>query len=418
MSDTELTEREAARLRELLGRAADRIEVVTPGFDTVVPYPSQRRDRPRGWLAAAAVVVVAAVGVVWWWAAADGERIDAGPVDAPTAVAPEVLEETGMWRLPEGLDGYRVTSAMVVSGVQRVLIAVDDVDEPTSWLTLSDFGVSMPLDDATRVVELGDGRELVLRPVEGADGVTRFGLRHQDSSAYLTGTYHGIDDEDLIAALSDTLPDAATLTSPDLRRAALVDAELPAGLIATWGPDASLEQPVEASVVGLVDDDGTSVSVMLEASELSPGVAALRLRLSALDLSSIRTGGTPPRSTLEYEPRDDLGPGVLQQRSSWDGHPAGGDGTIVVIAADGTVIMANRAAETDDPLATEPLEEGAQLRIINSLRASSPEQFRVTLDRLGAEFMDPDTTTPPPGVVTTLHGTDEATTTTTTTTQP
>ena len=113
MSDTELTELtgpEADRLRALLHRAADSLDVTTP--DHLEIEPARRRPNPGRWLgAAAAVLVVAAIGAAWWLSGDDGQRIDTGPAEPPVTVAPQVLEESGIWRLPEGLDGYRIVGA-------------------------------------------------------------------------------------------------------------------------------------------------------------------------------------------------------------------------------------------------------------------------------------------------------------------
>ena len=101
MSDLELTDHESDRLRELLHRRADRIQVTTPQFDVVSPtHDALRRGNGRWFAAAAAaVVVLAAVGGAWWLSSDGTDRIDSVPAEPTVTVAPQVLEEAGIWRL-------------------------------------------------------------------------------------------------------------------------------------------------------------------------------------------------------------------------------------------------------------------------------------------------------------------------------
>ncbi len=409
MSDTEPTDREADRLRELLHRAAEGLDVTTPTLDTALQQHRPRRRGSGRWLAAASVLVVAAVGALLWWDSPE-ERVETVPASPEVTVAPQVLEQSEIWRLPEDLDGYRVVSAMTSSSVRALLIAVDDVDEPTRWLSLADHGVEIPLDGSTRVIELASGLELLLRPVEGEEGVTRFGLRVGSSSAYVTGTFHGVEEEvvDLLAA---TFDDVEAFEDFERRTEALGRLRPPGGLTPIWDPGDASYDPRGVTVLTLVDDDGPEVAVTLERTELPPAVAALRMRLVMRDLATI--GGPGGSSvTQEFQPRPDLGAHVLQLRARIDGQPAGAAANqIVVITADGTVISVTRVARQDEILTTEPLDEEAQLRIVNSLRAMSAEEFRAAVEAAGAELVDPDAAAGPNGVPTTAHSGPASTTT-------
>lgn len=391
MSDTELGEREAAHLRGLLHRAAAQVEV--PDRTSLdVPLPREpRRKGPGRWLAAAAVVALAGVGTLWWLGTPE-ERIETVPADPTVTVARHVLEERGIWRVPEGLDGYRLASAMGPSAMTvGILLAVDDVDEPSRWISLAAHGVEIPLDERTRVVELSDGLELLLRPVDGQDRITRYGLVLGGSSAYVTGTYRGVDDDEVVEVLSEAFADGEALAHPEGRAEALRRVRLPDGLVPTRSPgDVTFEQWGVATLT-LEADDGTEVAVTLQHTGLPPAVAALHLRLLYLDLAA--QGGSGETSfSHELEPRPDLGAHVLQLHARIGEQPAGAAvNRIIVITDDGTVVTAARVAGQDQLLAAEPLGEEEQVRIVNSLRSVASEAaFRAAVEAAGAEFVDPD----------------------------
>lgn len=361
MNDTELTELthpEADRLRALLHRAADSLDVTTPEHAELVP--TRGRRTPGRWLAvAAAVLLIAAVGATVMLLGDDGDqRIDTGPADPSVTIAPRVLEQSGIWRLPEELDGYRLLSATPASSVRSVMLAVDDEATPTRWLSVTNYGVEIPLDDRTEVVALPSGQDLLLRPVDGEGGVTRYGLRAGDGT-FITGTFSGVDREDVVDLWSSTTPDAAGLASLDL----------PAGLRATWNAEGDPLEPSRSVDLALVDDDGNRVTVVVGETELSAAVAELRQRVLLLDLSS-----TAEQSVTR---RPDLGPGVLQVRTDAEGVPPGARNTLVVVAADGTIISATGAGD-----------EATQLRIINSLRALPEQEFRDAVREAGGELID------------------------------
>jgi hypothetical protein len=74
--------------------------------------------------------------------------------------------------------------------------------------------------------------------------------------------------------------------------------------------------------------------------------------------------------------------------------------TLAVLTDDGVFISASPTVRTDDLSALQPLPEELQLRIINSLRAMSEDEFRARLAELGAEFIGAESV----GVTTTVVG--------------
>ena len=212
MSDTELTDTEAARLRQLLHRAADSLEVTTPDADPVDLRPAtQRHGRGRWLFAAAAGRGRGGRGRL----VAVGRR--RGPHRHRSRGADRhgrtpVLEQTGIWRLPEDLDGYRVVGAQDGGSFDSSsvdtpgVLAVDDPEDPQRWLLVQAYDELGELDElpaGTRQVELSDEVTVTLVPTSGS---TWFRVAPTgDVSGYLpiSGSALGIDEAELTELLAE-----------------------------------------------------------------------------------------------------------------------------------------------------------------------------------------------------------------------
>lgn len=398
MSDTELTDAEADRLRQLLHRAADSLDVTTP--DHVELQPTRTRPGPGRWLAAAAVLVVAAVGAAWWLSGDDAERIDTGPAEPTVTVAPQVLEQTGVWRLPEGLDGYRVVGAqdggsVATSSVDNPgVLAIDDPEDPQRWLMVVAYDELGPLPPDTRVVPLSNQVGVALVPTPGSTWfrITPTGNESGASSEpIVTGSALGIDEEELIDLLTEHLGSLDVLTSASSTTAPMAAMLDDAGFgddRLVWqgdgdGAPGSGSQQLEITLQG---PDG-EVVVNLSDDEAPAWAQIARLRMSA-ELMSVASAEFPSTLSRSIVVRDDLGPNVLESLY----RAAGMDPirTLAVIIDDGVLISATPSFSTTAQPATAPtLTTDEQLRIINSLRATSEDEFRARLAELGVEFVGP-----------------------------
>lgn len=387
MSDTELTDTEAARLRELLHRAADSLDVTTP--DHVELQPTRTRPGPGRWLAAAAVLVVAAVGAAWWLSGDGEDRIDTGPAEPPVTVAPRVLEESGIWRLPEDLDGYRLVGAQdggsfdTSSADTPGVLAVDDPDDPRRWLLVQAYDEIGEAPEGSRQVELSDEVTATLIPTEGSTWFQLSGLDGPDGTYRIVagGSAFGIDEEELIGLLTEHLSSSDALTSassPTAPMEAMLDDAGFGDDRLVWqgngdGGPASVNHQLQVTLMG---DDDTEVVIVLSRTNAPAWAHAIHLRMTA-ELISLRSLGTPA-GTISVRPRPDLGRNVLEAGAS-----------MAVISGDGAMIGIGPTYQTADPSNAAPLTEEQQLRIINSLRAMSEDEFRARLAELGVEFVGP-----------------------------
>ena len=411
MSDTELTETEAERLRQLLHLAADSLEVTTPDAGPADLHPgAQRPGRGRWLFAAAAILVVVAVGAAWWLAADDADRIDSGPAEPPVTVAPQVLEQAGIWRLPEGLDGYRVVLAQDGGSFDSSsvdspgVLAVDDPDEPTRWLMVQAYDELGEVPGNARQVALSDAVTASLVPTEGSTWFRITPAGEGSSEQVVSGSALGIDEVELTALLTEHFGTTDSLASAGDSTAAMEAMLDDAGVgedRLVWqgdgdgGPGSSNEQ-VQVTLAG---DDGAEVVVIMNQADDPAWSVAVRLRLTA-ELLSLSSAGTA-QDTLSIRPRTELGRNVLENVASVPGQPSAS--SLVVISDDGAWISAFPAVATatGSPAAPTTLTVEQQLRIINSLRAMSEAEFRDRLSELGVEFVESST---PDGTVTTVLG--------------
>lgn len=405
MSDTELTDTEAARLRQLLHRAADSLEISTPDLDPVDLHPvSSRRGRGR-WLVAAAaavLVVIASAGALWLRSGDDAEHIDTGPAEPPVTVAPQVLEQTGVWRLPEGLDGYRVVGAQdagltsVSSADRPGVLAVDDPDDPRRWLMLQAYDELGELPPDTRVMPLSSQVEVALTPGPTSTWfrLTPTGVGTGSSGEQVvTGSSLGIDEAELLALLTEHVGTVDALSTAGGSTAAMEALLDDAGfdeerLVWLGGEDdpgpGGRDRSVEVTVA---DGAGREVLINMAAGTRPTWAQLVHLRI-VVELVSLPRPSGPSSVQQSIRTRADLGDGVLESTYEMPGTDA--VRTLAVLTDDGVFISASPTVRTDDLSALEPLPEELQLRIINSLRAMSEDEFRARLAELGAEFVDAD----------------------------
>jgi hypothetical protein len=411
MSDTELTELtgpEAERLRALLHRAADSLDVTTP--DHLEIEPARRRPNPGRWLgAAAAVLVIAAIGAAWWLSGDDGQRIDTGPAEPSVTVAPRVLEEAGVWRLPEGLDGYRIVGARAddASSVYHAdrpgVVEVDDPDEPTRWLSVSAYDElgSVPPDSAE--VPLSDEVTAELVPTGGSTWFRLMPNGEPLSELIVSGSALGFDEAELTGLLTEhlgtreALQAAADGTEPMV--ALLDDAGL-GGERLVWegGDDPGPGSRSRSSELTLVDDDGAEVLVTMVGGDAAPWFYILRFQMIA-ELTSITLPERSATFTRSVTRRSDLGRNVLESTITADGLDT--IRSLAAVTDDGVTLGVTPSyPEAGAPDTLPSLTEEQQLRIINSLRATSEDEFRARLAELGVEFIGADSA----GVTTTIEG--------------
>jgi hypothetical protein len=411
MSDTELTEPEADRLRQLLHRAADSLDVTVP--DHVELQPTRTRPGPGRWLAAAAVLVVAAVGAAWWLSGDGEDRIDTGPAEPPVTVAPRVLEESGIWRLPEDLDGYRVVGAQdaglasVSSADQPGVLAIDDPEDPQRWLMVQAYDELGELPPETRVVPLTDQVEVALTPATRSTWfrVTPAGVGAGSSGELVvSGSARGLDEAELLALLTERFATVDALSAAGDSTASMEAMLDDAGfgedrLVWQGGVDEPGPGRRDRSMeLTLVDDSGREVLVVTAAGTGPTWAQLVQLQI-IVDLMSLPNPSDPGSLQQSIRSRPDLGRGVLESSYQMTGMDT--LRTLAVLTDDGVFISAGPTIRTDPLSSLEPLSEELQLRIINSLRAMPEDEFRARLAELGAEFVEPDSM----GSTTTMVGT-------------
>lgn len=410
MSDTELTEPEADRLRQLLHRAADSLDVTVP--DHVELQPTRTRPGPGRLLAAAAVLLVAALGAAWWISGDGEDRIDTGPAEPPVTVAPRVLEESGIWRLPEGLDGYRVVGAqdggsVATSSVDNPgVLAVDDPDEPTRWLLVQAYDELGQLPPETRVVPLSDQVGVAVVPTPGSTWF-RIAPTGDELGAsgeqVVSGSALAIDEAELVDLLTEhlgSLDALASASSTTTSMEAMLDDAGFGDDRLVWqgdgdGAPGSGSQQLQITLQG----GDTEVVVSISGDEAPAWAQVARLRM-ADELMSLSTAEFPSTVSRTIVVRDDLGPKVLESIYTLEG--MGAIRTLAVVTDDGVLLSAAPSfPDTAQPATVPTLTTDEQLRIINSLRAMPEDEFRARLAELGAEFVEPDSM----GSTTTMVGT-------------
>lgn len=411
MSDLELTDHESDRLRELLHRRADRIQVTTPQFDVVSPtHDALRRGNGRWFAAAAAaVVVLAAVGGAWWLSSDGTDRIDSVPAEPTVTVAPQVLEEAGIWRLPEGLDGYQVVGAQdggsndVSAATTPGVLAVDDPEDPQRWLMAQAYDELGEVPATARQVQLSDQVTASLIPTDGSTWFQITPTGEPGSDLVVSGSALGVGDAELIQLLTDHLGSVDALTkassSTTPMEAMLADAGFDGANELVWQGDEDTgpgggNRAIELT---LLSDDGSEIVVVLNGSNIPQWAQLARLLMSA-ELFSLPMAEQQPFA-MSIRVRPDLGRGVLESSTGAAGRePATSLG---VMTDDGVMINVFQGRLVVDPQPIGSLTEEQQLRIINSLRAMSEDEFLARLSELGAEFIGPDD----PMTTTTVIGT-------------
>jgi hypothetical protein len=413
MSDTELTDVEVARLQDLLQRAADALPVTTPDIDSFDLQPAPHGSGRGRWMfaaAAALVVLVAAVGAVWLLSGDDAERIDTGPAEPPVTVAPEVLEQTGVWRLPEGLDDYRVVGAQdgglssVSSADRPGVLAVDDPDEPQRWLLVQAYDELGELPPETRVVPLSEQVEVALMPTTRSTWfrVTPTGVGTGSSGELVvSGTARGLDEAELLALLAQrfgTLDAVSAAGDSTASMEAMLDDAGVGEERLVWkggvddpgpgGRDRSME-------LTLVDGTGPEVVVVMAAGTSPPWAQVVRLQM-VVELMSLPNPSDPSLVERSIRARPELGRSVIESAYVVPGEAP--VRSLAVLTDDGVLISVSASVSTDDPTAVVQPTEELQLRIINSLRAMSEDEFRARLAELEAEFIGAESV----GVTTTV----------------
>jgi hypothetical protein len=423
MSDTELTDTEAARLRQLLHRAADSLEVTTPDqLDHPELQPGRRPSGPGRWLAAAAVLVIAALGAAWWMSGDDADRIDTGPAEPTVTVAPQVLEQTGVWRLPEGLAGYRVVGAQdsgfaTSSSVDNPgVMAVEETDDPRRWLLVEAYDeLGDPPPDA-RIVDLSDEVTASLIPTEGSTWFRITPAGEGSSELVVSGSALGIDEVALTELLAEHFGTVEALSAAAGSTASMEAMLDDAGfgddrLVWQGGDDPGPGADGRSIELTLLDDEGAEVVVDLTSSDAPTWAQIARLRMAA-EIMSIAGAQFPAAASSSISTRPDLGRNVFE--SSYAAESVEPFRTLAIVTDDGVLIgvsatMSTATGATPAPVSAPALTEEQQLRIINSLRAMSEDEFRARLTEVGAEFVEPETaemfvTTTPDGTVTPLPG--------------
>ncbi len=417
---SEITEPEEDRLRELLHRAAAQVPVTPAGspLDTLGPLRVTSSRRSGRLLAvAAAVLVVVGLGAAWLLRADGDDRIETGPAEPPVTVAPEVLEQSGVWRLPEGLDGYQVAGAMD-SGSTDVsatdhpgVLAVDDPDDPTRWLLIEAYDQWGEDPPTSRRVPVSDQVTAVL--IDAGESIWfQMAPNGGPGDTVVSGAVRGMAEAELLGLLAQHFGDTQQLvaagTSTVAMEAMLRDSKLD-GEYALVRQGREVTAPrggIRNLEVTLVGDDGTEVTVVLASNDQPPWAQILTLQLTA-ELFGMELQSSPGVA-MTVDRRPDLGPDVIE--SGLGGAATGPVTGITAISDDGVMITAARsvaavaaAAAASGAASADiaPLSEAEQLRILNSLRAMTEPEFRARLSGLGVDFVE---STTPDGTVTTIQG--------------
>lgn len=388
MTDTERSEDD---LRDLLHRAADELVVRAAELPTQQSIETTASRSHRGrWLAAAAVLVVLVGGATWWAIGPDGETIDAGPAESTGSTGLRaVVEDPGIWRLPDDESGLKVTQA--IESIVRVprFFAVDDPAAPTRLLMISPGGYFDPsAQDAPPSRPFVGTTTIATLASDTPDGLSWSQVTGESSTGYLTAASIGIAEgevETLLGKLvAQITADGGSLTDVGAVTAALAEPTLPVGLVQLWEP---------VSVAGTLDaeDDATpgpasTLALFIDAAGEMERIVIL-LRVLGLPgpvarwWTELQAGLEPP--TRWMTPAPELGPGVLVGM-------VGEDRTATVITDDGVEISVGRVAvgEVGATGVGEALSVEEQLEVISSLRAMSERELRDALADQGVALSD------------------------------
>ncbi len=414
MNDPEPT-RDTDELRAAMRRAAAGVEVPpTPSMPSLPTRPSTtRRFAPL--LVAAAVVLIAGLGA-WAILGDDGSRrVESGPArpddtDGPhVTIDPTVLEQTGVWRLPEGLDDVTLVAAQSTGfstgfeGSAPGRLAVDDPDDPQRWMMVqayNEFGVAPR---ASRPFTVSDEVE-GFTVSSGMGSMIWFQIEPTSVDAVVSGTVSGIDEQQLTDALTEifaapgnSMPGEGFDSSIEqlTEQLGLTDSE-----IYDWDGDANTTHGGEGSrpsiELTLMDDasvpnpgdglGGPEVTVSIAGTDGAPTWAQM-LRYELMGDASLVAGadaGLTDIPTYSMHRRPDLGPQVIETRAALSGVRT--PPILTVFTDDGVMLSANLAT-TATTIGSEGLTEAEQLRIINSLVAMDEQAFLDRLDADGIEFI-------------------------------
>lgn len=440
MNDDNST-RSTDELRAAFQRAATGIDVPpTPPMPAVsseppsVPAPVARRFGAL--LVAAAVVLVAGLGA---WSVLHDEgsrRVDSGPArpdetdGPPVTLAPEVLEQSGVWRLPEGLDGYELVGVQETgfssgwAGDAPGRLVVDDPEDPRRWLMVEaydQFGVAPAAARSFRASDEVEG--FVVSSGDGAP--IWFQIDPVSADVVVSGAAFGVDEAELVDALTEvfaapgnSMPGEGFDASIELltERFGLTDGEILAwqgeDLAMLGGADAS-QPSIELTLVDTMGPGGSptgpEVVVRIAGTDGAPAWAQiLRLELTG-DLSFIAAEeqglGGPP--TYAVRRRPDLGRNIVETRVARSGLIS--PPLLSCFTDDGVLLSADHANATSDPVPAEAMAATEQLRIISSLVAMTDAEFVERLAAAGIEFIGAGSapggqTVGPTGPATTLAG--------------
>lgn len=378
MNDDELIDAGSPRLSDLLHRAADGLHV-DPARELPIEL-TPPSDTRRPWLLAAAVLlIVAGLGAAWLLTSGDdGQRLDSGPAEPAVTIAPRVIEDDGIWRLPEAPAEFELVAAELSTGgeMRPELIAVDDPSAPTRWLVLGLGTPQITLDEATTRRPLPDGSELLL--VEDPEGArsTRFVVIAPTGEPTANGAAFGVEADELAASIASMGRRPESLQTPDGLEVVWPD-ELP--------PSTELPQTLRLTLMG---PDELEVVLTLSDYGLPGPLAAVLLRAALEDIGRASGVQVDRTVTVSLVERSDLGPGMWEQLYLQDGMPISRDDQLLALTEDGVAIAATRTFRTDLDPDLRPLSESDQLELINGLVAVSEAGFRERLIQLGVRLDD------------------------------
>jgi hypothetical protein len=391
MNDDHLIDAGSPRLSDLLHRAADGLDV-DPARELPIELTPPRHAR-RPWLLAVAVLlIVAGIGAAWLHSSGDdSQRIDTGPADeADGQLAPRVIEEDGIWRLPEPGDELEVFAASTLIPGPRFQLAVDDATDPTRWLgVMPGSYVLAEADGAGEPVELPhDATAIVVEAPAGTPtGSTWIEVTGDRGAGSLTLVARGVPTSEVLDIATGLVDEAVNLTDTVAVQRALTALPVPEGLVPVWD-DALIGFPGEIDEVtglGILLNDRVAdqrLFVSMNPGGPTAAVAALD-QLLTLEASGLRS---PDEAAWTVTRRPDLGTAAFV---------VDGDGasTLHAFSNDGTILLASNAVDQRPGAAggfdVEPLTVDEQLTVINRLRSMSESELRSELDRMGLELGAP-----------------------------
>jgi hypothetical protein len=372
VTDTDLSPSEEQRLRNLVQRAADTLDVAARER---VPATLGRRDR-RVVAVAAVVVLVVIAALAAFMARGRTQEVD---TVSPTTVTADQQwrNESGPWRLPEVTSGLTVTHVYDAFNTSTpFLVSTDGNEDPRRWLAVA----PVPLGDAApgpvaESTTLPSG--VVLRrfnpaPSDGA-GISWIEAQDPNSGSVTTFAFHGVSMADAAAYAERVVDRAANLTDVAGVLRAVDDVRPINGLQRTWNPDPGAYQLGSEQLMGII----------LETT--SPAGRAFRV-------SIFPTNMTAPAARISSTLRDRTTSPAVQQLTASSTQPTATPGPeIQAWAKDGTMITVTPETSTsgDDASVNSDM-----LRILRSLRSMTKTQFDSELDRRGIERGATTTTTP------------------------